>query len=776
MAKEKVIRGAGRSSVQWNGPVIQPLPIDSTVRYLSGQPKSIPDIQLMKFEINAGSRNKGGNPIGGRLFLTVFGLGFAGLALAFITMGVRDALQELEVRGWPETPARVISSSVIPGIGRESKHGFAIAYEYQWNAELHTGSQLRRKPVQEDQVRDVERLVIEYPAGREITCHVNPADPTQSVVEAGIGDWRLPLFGFPFLVVGIGVMVLAWWRRKPKVEQAASLSQSARKTGIGCGLMFFGFFVLMGGGVLVFAFIIPAFKVLAARDWPEVPCVIESSEVRSHSSDDGTTYSVDILYRYEVDGRELRSNRYQFMGGSSSGREGKSAIVRQYRVGREAVCYVNPDDPTDAVLERGFTAGMWFGLLPLVFVAVGVGGMFVVLRKGRTLSSRLAAAVERGRDGGTTRVHLSPTNAPVPVAERILKPRHGPWVRLLGGIAIAVFWNGITSVFVWQAVASHLRGRPEWFLTLFIIPFVLIGLGMIGYVGYAFVALFNPRPTLRLRPGSPRLGESLECDWEFTGATSRIRRLTIEIEGVEESQYRRGTQTYTDKSVFARLPVLEADHPGQIASGGLAAMIPGELAPGFKAENNRIYWVLRLTGDIHRWPDVCEEYEVEMLPSLVPLAPERAVAPAGRPVETEATPAGRGHLELSLENGEQAFAPGSMLRGTARWRLSQPPRALAVRLFWFTRGKGGTDVVIVGERTLSIGATGDEPFQFELRADQPPSIDGRLISVTWAVELVTGNGEEAARVEFVVSQGAGPIKLSALPKSAREANFKWKNR
>lgn len=66
-------------------------------------------------------------------------------------------------------------------------------------------------------------------------------------------------------------------------------------------------------------FLIPVLKIDEAKEWPETSCVVISSQVMSHSDSDGTTYSVDISYSYEVGGREYKSNRYGFMMGSSSG-------------------------------------------------------------------------------------------------------------------------------------------------------------------------------------------------------------------------------------------------------------------------------------------------------------------------------------------------------------------------------------------------------------------------------------------------------------------------
>lgn len=154
--------------------------------------------------------------------------------------------------------------------------------------------------------------------------------------------------------------------------------------------VFFGVFLLAGGLFFYFFFVRMFLKVQDARHWPATPCVIVSNEVRSHSgSKGGTTYSVDILYQYEVDGRKHQSNRYDFMGGSSSGYAVKAAIVRRFPPGATATCYVNPRDPNDAVLERRFTPVMLVGLFPLVFFFVGAGGLAWMFTGGRATAIQL---------------------------------------------------------------------------------------------------------------------------------------------------------------------------------------------------------------------------------------------------------------------------------------------------------------------------------------------------------------------------------------------------
>ena len=66
-----------------------------------------------------------------------------------------------------------------------------------------------------------------------------------------------------------------------------------------------------------------------------------------------------------------------------------------------------------------------------------------------------------------------------------LTSTHTPVRMVLLGLFFTLFWNGIVSIFVYNVVKSYLDGRPEICLTIFLIPFVLIGLGLILF----FIAL-----------------------------------------------------------------------------------------------------------------------------------------------------------------------------------------------------------------------------------------------------------------------------------------------
>lgn len=114
---------------------------------------------------------------------------------------------------------------------------------------------------------------------------------------------------------------------------------------------------------------------------------------------------------------------------------------------------------------------------------------------------------------------------------------------------------------------------------------------------------------------------------------------------------------------------------------------------------------------------------------------------------------------IHLEIRETGMKPGETLQGRAAWNLVVPPGKLEIRLFWYTRGRGTRDVEVVERRIVAHPAVaGEEAFAFHL-PDGPYSFSGKLISVTWAVELVADEETIGERAEFILAPDRREILL-----------------
>lgn len=385
-----------------------------------------------------------------------------------------------------------------------------------------------------------------------------------------------------------------------------SISRGARtgKQSPGCTLAFAAIFIIAGLAVVCFFTALPVFHWVDAAGWEATPCTIQSSAVESHRSDDGTTYSIEITYSYELRGTAYTADRYDFFNASSSGRSGKETVVRQYPPGAQATCYVNPSAPAEAVLNRDFQATYLVGLFGLLFVAAGCAVAWSGLRKVGGRHPVSTASV------GQALAPPGPAGSQADDAPLVLESTQGPLKTFLFLCFFATFWNGIT----WFFVITMLRDGAGIFPLAFISIFVLLGLGVVAGAIRQFLAIFNPRVRASLRPGTPCLGADVQFAWTLEGSASRIRRFEVTVEGRETARYRQGTNTRTATSVFERIPVCETEDWRDMASGAVGFTIPEFTMHSFQADNNRITWHVKVRGDIPRWPDMAEEFEIKVGP------------------------------------------------------------------------------------------------------------------------------------------------------------------
>lgn len=200
---------------------------------------------------------------------------------------------------------------------------------------------------------------------------------------------------------------------------------------------------------------------------------------------------------------------------------------------------------------------------------------------------------------------------------RVLKPQLSPVGKLVGLIFVTLFWNGIVSIFVYFAVDGWRSGHPEGCLIAFLVPFVLIGLALIFGVFRQFLVLFNPRLELTMSRGALAPGESALLQWKIEGKAERVKRLKIVLEGCEEATYRQGTDTKTDREVFATIPIVDTDPAMQMAQGSARVAVPEDAMPSFKADRNKIVWTLKAACEIPGWPDSDDEYEIVVAPAAL---------------------------------------------------------------------------------------------------------------------------------------------------------------
>ncbi len=411
-----------------------------------------------------------------------------------------------------------------------------------------------------------------------------------------------------------------------------SIAKRANKRDSKAGMvflaLFFSVFFLMGSFFVWMFFLGPVSRVLAARYWQETTCTILTSEVETHHGD-STTYCVEIRFYYEVDEVTYTGDTYGFKTGSSSGRADKQKVVDAHPPGTATTCFYDPDDPSDAVINREMTSDIWFGAFTLLFPLVGFGGLTIMawaaVHQYRTTHQQLTSGSARLGEHGFSPSPRSPRSPAVAVPDYLLefdankrpltlRPRLSRWGELVLFLIFALFWNGIVSIFVVIAVRSFLSGDPEWFLAFFLIPFVAIGLGLLGKVVYQLLKILNPAPILTLDEPATPLGKSLHLQWRVRGAVRRIQTLTITLIGQEVARYKVGTSTRTSRATFFEAVLVETRDTNEMRSGSLTIAIPEDAMHSLSLESNSIDWLFRVSGEIRGWPDIKDEHAIVVLP------------------------------------------------------------------------------------------------------------------------------------------------------------------
>src|SRR5262245_30285792 len=151
--------------------------------------------------------------------------------------------------------------------------------------------------------------------------------------------------------------------------------------GKGCATIFL---LVFAGFGLVFVWLAgrDAFGSLRLLGWKRTDCVVLASSVRepTERERDGD-FHFEVSYRYSFAGQSFVSSRYRRNPKAFSDYGKAAGLTEKYKAGNTAICYVNPEIPAEAVLERDNPLGLLIVLFPMVFVLIGVGGIYFVWRK-----------------------------------------------------------------------------------------------------------------------------------------------------------------------------------------------------------------------------------------------------------------------------------------------------------------------------------------------------------------------------------------------------------
>jgi len=198
--------------------------------------------------------------------------------------------------------------------------------------------------------------------------------------------------------------------------------------------LFASVFLFAGLALGYFLYLRPFMLSRAAQAWTQVPCRILYCELKSHSGK-STTYNLAVTYTYQLNGQDYQSTRFDFTLGSDSDYNWWKAAFNRHHARQADVCFVNPANPAEAVLERDFNRNAMIWIFTGMFSLIGMGMMVPAVR----------GVIRRVKFGES---YFDINDAPVPLGgvlegavslSRVLQPPEGFALRL---VSIHSFMTG----------------------------------------------------------------------------------------------------------------------------------------------------------------------------------------------------------------------------------------------------------------------------------------------------------------------------------------------
>lgn len=143
------------------------------------------------------------------------------------------------------------------------------------------------------------------------------------------------------------------------------------------------------------------FDAARASGWQPVEARLETAGYETHHGDDSTTYEAFATYTYTHYGQTYRGQRVTlFSGGDNIGsyqQDLGSRLRRAHRNGETITVWMNPDDPSESVIDRSIRWSMvgFRSIFLFVFGGVGLGLLIATWRAGKKKDASLPEYLDR---------------------------------------------------------------------------------------------------------------------------------------------------------------------------------------------------------------------------------------------------------------------------------------------------------------------------------------------------------------------------------------------
>jgi len=257
------------------------------------------------------------------------------------------------------------------------------------------------------------------------------------------------------------------------------LNQKIKKTG--CFKYFFIFFGIPFALVGIFLGIKAVGNFSDAytmRDWQQVPAKIITVELISHDSDDSTTYSIELIYQYQISEKKHEGTRVNISEGGESGSYYPDLYQKLRNLknsGKKYLCFVNPNNPHESILNNKLSITNYIVFPAVAFLFSGVGIGLIIFGIFSVKKAKICCNLQQENPDKPWLHKPEWKDGKIKSSNKIFA---------VFIILFAVFWNLISWIVAVLLVPEILKDKE--YAGLFVLLFPLVGIGLIIWAVVSF--------------------------------------------------------------------------------------------------------------------------------------------------------------------------------------------------------------------------------------------------------------------------------------------------
>jgi len=289
--------------------------------------------------------------------------------LVFPALAVLHGFQSLS---WPMVDGVVTYSTPKNGF---RTYRIDLRYRYFYGGRDYAGDKYRYQVMLDFgriQSYEVDAVQARYPVGERVRIAVNPASPSQSVMQPGPYLVDLLPLGFGILLLFFGAATWRGQTEEPQVPAASSLHPAPKYRAAKWLLAIAAVVLIFGSHEL--------YRGWSSLSWPSVP-----GKVLYSAAHRGPRPYTQLWYEYYVDRTRYVSGQYRTGGNATPFDDVAVSAARRYPAGRAVTVYYRPSDPSEALLEPG----VWYGNFVIPAIGILLSGIAWLAKKYADAALRL---------------------------------------------------------------------------------------------------------------------------------------------------------------------------------------------------------------------------------------------------------------------------------------------------------------------------------------------------------------------------------------------------